>query len=173
MYTVAAAQWLGSFDSGMGMPSISAWAKKRRVDMDVSTKNVSQKVNEVGGNKKQLAIQKNVSTAIDKAGGDEELQEVAMDVLKKSHLQETAVDLLWQQTVVDITSTVSCVDIILADVFIQILCFLGQDHRSMLYELVPVLCVSSGLHVLCVGVWVCVCNEERIICNGNLSEVTT
>ena len=132
------------------MPSISAWAKKRRVDMDVGTKNVSQKVNEVGGNKKQLAIQKNVSTAIDKAGGDEELQEVAMDVLKKSHLQETAVDLLWQQTVVDITSTVSCVDIILADVFIRILCFLGQDHRSMLYELVPVLCVSRCLQVLCV-----------------------
>mmetsp|Transcript_52860 Transcript_52860/g.128193 ORF Transcript_52860/g.128193 Transcript_52860/m.128193 type:complete len:549 (-) Transcript_52860:1501-3147(-) len=106
VYTVAAAQWLGSFDSGMGMPNISAWAKKRRVDIDVSTKKVSQKVTEVGGNKKQLAIQKNVGTAIDKAGGDDELQEVAMDVLRKSHLQETAVDLLWQQTVVDITSTI-------------------------------------------------------------------
>ena len=107
VYCISAVQWLGSFDSGIGMPNISAWAKKRRVDMEVGSKFMSRKVSDVGGNKNHLCMHKNVATAIEKADGDAELEEVAMDVLKKSDLQKTAIDLLWQQTVVDITSTVS------------------------------------------------------------------
>jgi hypothetical protein len=91
----------------MGMPNISAWAKKQRVDMEVTSTSLTKNVADVGGNKQQIAIQKNVATAIEKADGDAELEEVAKDCLKKSHLQQTAIDLLWQQTVVDITSTVS------------------------------------------------------------------
>lgn len=74
--------------------------------MKQGTKKTTKKIANLGGEKERVSLQRHVGTAIDKTDGDEELEEVAMDVLKKSHLKQTAIDLLWQQTVVDITSTI-------------------------------------------------------------------
>ena len=106
MYTFTAIHFLGSLESGIGMPSISRWAKKQNEAMKSSTNKVIEKTRLIGGNTDHREMHMHVSTAIEKSAGDEELEEVAMDALKKSNLQKTAMDLLWQQTVVDITSTV-------------------------------------------------------------------
>jgi len=106
VYTLSAVQFLGSWDSGIGMPSIRDWAKKQSEGLKVGTQTFKKKVSDIGGNKDKVSLHHQVSTAIEKSEGDSELEEVAMNVLKKSHLQESALNLLWQQTVVDITSTI-------------------------------------------------------------------
>jgi X-domain of DnaJ-containing len=88
------------------MPSISAWAKRQTVSLKYSTKKTGEEFGTMGGKKEMVTLHRNVGKAIAKSAGDEELQEVAMDVLKKSTLKQSAIDLLWQQTVVDITNTV-------------------------------------------------------------------
>ena len=110
VYTFTAIHFLGSLESGVGsgvgMPSISRWAKKQNNAMKMGTNKVIEKTRLIGGNVENREMHLHVSTAIQKSAGDEELEEVAMDALKKSNLHKTAMDLLWQQTVVDITSTV-------------------------------------------------------------------
>jgi hypothetical protein len=88
------------------MPSISRWAKKQNEAMKLKTTKVIKKSRLIGGNIENRKMHLLVGTAVEKSAGDEELEEVAMDALKKSNLQTIAMDLLWQQTLVDITSTV-------------------------------------------------------------------
>ena len=85
------------------MPSISAWAKKQSEGLNIGTNKIRKGVEEIGGNKDKISLHHNVGTAVEKSEGDADLKEVAMGVLKKSELQQSALDLLWQQTVVDIT----------------------------------------------------------------------
>lgn len=88
------------------MPSISRWAKKQNEAMKQNTRKVIEKTRFMGGHTDSREMHIHVSTAIEKSAGDEELEEVAMNALKKSNLQSIAMELLWRQTVVDITSTV-------------------------------------------------------------------
>lgn len=106
VYTLTAIHFLGSRKSGVGMPSISRWAKKQNKAMKLTTTKIIEKTRLIGGNKENREMHLYVNTAIEKSAGDEELEEVAMDALKKSNLRNTALHLLLQQTVVDITSTV-------------------------------------------------------------------
>jgi len=106
VYSFTAIHFLGSAKSGIGMPSISRWAKKQNEAMKLKTNTVIEKSRLIGGNIENREMRLHVGTAVEKSVGDEELEEVAMDALKKSNLQTIAMDLLWQQTVVDITSTV-------------------------------------------------------------------
>jgi curved DNA-binding protein CbpA len=94
---------VGSFDSGLGMPSISSWAKKQSEGLKIGTRKIRKGVEEIGGNKDKISLHHNVGTAVEKSEGHADLKKVAMGVLKKSELQQSALDLLWQQTVVDIT----------------------------------------------------------------------
>jgi hypothetical protein len=87
------------------MPSISKWAKRQVETTKVTTKKVSAKVKNVGGDQERISFNKTVGTAIDKSVGDADLEEVALDILKKSHLQAKAIEMMWTQTVVDITTT--------------------------------------------------------------------
>lgn len=85
------------------MPSISRWAKKQNEALKVRTNTIIEKTIKVGGNKDNRDFHAHVSIAIDKSAGDEELEELAMDALRNSNLKKKALDLLWQETVVDIT----------------------------------------------------------------------
>mmetsp|Transcript_27674 Transcript_27674/g.75427 ORF Transcript_27674/g.75427 Transcript_27674/m.75427 type:complete len:555 (-) Transcript_27674:1995-3659(-) len=106
VYTFAAIHFRGSMKSGLGMPSVSRWAKKQHNKMQLGSKNAIETTLNLGGSVEHRELHLQVSTAIEKSAGDEELEEVAMNALKKSYLRQIAVELLWQQTVVDITSTV-------------------------------------------------------------------
>ena len=64
-------------------------------------------IKDVGNNnEEQERIEQNVGLAIDLAEGNALAEALAKDILRKSSLQATALKLLWQQTVVDITNTV-------------------------------------------------------------------
>jgi hypothetical protein len=116
VYTLSAIQFLGALNKGMGMPSISDWARKHGEKFKMSTEKFAHQVSNVGGDKDKISLHQNVGTAIDKTAGNVELEEVAMDVLKKSRLQKTALDWLWKQTVVDITNTIhECAQMVLND----------------------------------------------------------
>ena len=91
-YTLAAAQFLGSLDSGIGMPSIFEWAescrassirketeRKARVDVTVATCNVAEANMNV--------IEKN----------SPESEELATNAIFK---------LMWATTVIDVTNTI-------------------------------------------------------------------
>eukprot|EP00536_Pseudo-nitzschia_multiseries_P011884 jgi/Psemu1/289958/fgenesh1_pg.430_\ len=106
VYTFGAIHFLGSTKSGIGMPSVSRWAKKQHKKMQLGTRNAIETTRNLTGSTSHRELHQQVSTAIAKSVGEEELEEVAMDALKKSHLQQIAVELLWQQTVADITRTV-------------------------------------------------------------------
>jgi len=106
VYTFTAVHFLGSLESGIGMPSISRWAKKEKESIKFRRNKAIEKTHEIGGRPEKREMHLHVSTAVEKSVGDGELKELAMDALKKSQLRKTAMDLLWQQTVVDITSTV-------------------------------------------------------------------
>lgn len=105
-YTLTAVQFLGALNKGVGMPSISDWARKQAEKVKSNTERLAHKVSSVGGDKDQVSLHQCVGTAIDKSDGDADLEDMAMDALKKSRLQRTALDLLWRQTVVDITNTI-------------------------------------------------------------------
>eukprot|EP00531_Pseudo-nitzschia_arenysensis_P002073 CAMPEP_0116122510 /NCGR_PEP_ID=MMETSP0329-20121206/4253_1 /TAXON_ID=697910 /ORGANISM="Pseudo-nitzschia arenysensis, Strain B593" /LENGTH=541 /DNA_ID=CAMNT_0003616363 /DNA_START=113 /DNA_END=1735 /DNA_ORIENTATION=- len=106
VYTFTAVHFLGSLESGIGMPSMSRWARKETESLKFRTNNVVEQAQLIGGNAEKREMHLQVSTAVEKSAGDGELEELAMDALKRSMLRKTALDLLWQQTVVDITSTV-------------------------------------------------------------------
>lgn len=106
MYSLAAAQFLGSIESGVGLPSLSQWAKKQAECLKVGTISVAQKVKDIGGDQDRLTLTNNVARAIDASEGSVEATKLAKEILRKSSLQENALRVLWKQTVVDITSTV-------------------------------------------------------------------
>ncbi|KAG7348343.1 DnaJ protein [Nitzschia inconspicua] len=106
VYTLSAVQFLGALNKGVGMPSISDWARKHSEGFRLSTEKLAHKVSNMGGDKDKVSLHQHVATAIEKSEGDSDLEDLAMDALKKSRLHKTALNLLWKQTVVDITSTI-------------------------------------------------------------------
>jgi hypothetical protein len=105
VYSLAAVQFLGSVESGIGMPSIRNWAKRQTETMKVQTKQISRDIQNLTGDADKQHLNRQVGTAIDKSEGDADLEELAKDILKKSHLQRTALQIMWTQTVVDISNT--------------------------------------------------------------------
>jgi hypothetical protein len=105
VYALAACQFLGSVESGIGMPSISRWAKKQSETMKFDTQRLSTNVKHVAGDMERISFNQQVGSVIDKTEGDEDLELVGKQILKNA-LQNKVVRMLWQQTVVDITNTI-------------------------------------------------------------------
>mmetsp|Transcript_63433 Transcript_63433/g.95765 ORF Transcript_63433/g.95765 Transcript_63433/m.95765 type:complete len:537 (-) Transcript_63433:122-1732(-) len=105
LYSLSAVQFLGSIESGIGMPSIRNWAKRQSETMKVQTKRISTNIQNLGGNAEKKHLNRQVGTAIDKSEGDADLEEMAKDILKKSHLQRTTLQIMWTETVMDISNT--------------------------------------------------------------------
>lgn len=61
---------------------------------------------DIGGDQDRLALKKNVEMAVDKSEGSRLAERRAKEILRESMLQDSALRVLWRQTVVDITSTV-------------------------------------------------------------------
>lgn len=103
VYTIAAVQWLGSRDSGVGMPSISAWAKRTYANMKETTESTAFKVSHVAGDTDLLTVEAAISAAdyVDKTAEEQAAlqKELAMQV-RKRFLRS-----MWTTTVVDITNT--------------------------------------------------------------------
>lgn len=99
IYSLASLQFLGSLESGVGLPSLSTWAKSNMTQMKETADKLGMKKDG------RSMFQKQVGIGFKKAGGDKELEGMAKDAIK-DQLQASALDTLWQQTVVDITATI-------------------------------------------------------------------
>jgi hypothetical protein len=84
------------------MPSINKWANKQIETMKNHTVTMTTRTSQT---QEKILLKQNIGTAVDKSNGDEQYEEVAKDILKRSFLQHNALKWLWTQTVVDITNT--------------------------------------------------------------------
>eukprot|EP00934_Nitzschia_sp_Nitz4_P001158 Nitzschia sp. Nitz4//scaffold233_size31335//23674//25487//NITZ4_007954-RA/size31335-processed-gene-0.10-mRNA-1//-1//CDS//3329543388//1158//frame0 len=111
VYSVSGSKYLGSIVTGGGMPSISQWAKKQYLTLKAETRKVTKAVTGTTGvdvrvEQDRMTLERTIGKAIDKCEGDYDAENFAKTLLKESDLQEQALNLLWRQTVVDVTTTV-------------------------------------------------------------------
>lgn len=103
VYTISAIQWLGSRDSGVGMPSISAWAKRTYTNMKETTESGAFKVTHLAGDTDLMTVQAAISAAgyVDKSPEEQAALQKALALqVRKKFLRS-----MWTTTVVDITNT--------------------------------------------------------------------
>lgn len=96
-YSLSAAQFLGSFESGIGMPSIRRWAHKQRITVQQSGQQAAQKVAAFAGDTRKASLQNEaIGLVLEDATDDELFHRIGADVLEH----------LWTRTAVDVTSTI-------------------------------------------------------------------
>jgi len=103
-YEVTALQFLGSTESGIGMPSIGKWAagqkatlKQKKVGRQTQVKSLRATFTAMQLQKEYQQKIKEAETPEEKARLEKEFEEVS---------QATVLSLIWTKTVVDITSTI-------------------------------------------------------------------
>ena len=103
VYSLSAHQFLGNTDSGIGMPSISNWAKGRYAQMEKSGDTSKAKRDGLMAGMKMMTMQQKAAQDLAEAKTDEERRE------KQAAMEQAQVfgmlNVMWTTTVVDITST--------------------------------------------------------------------
>jgi len=102
--SLTATQFLGSWDSGIGMPSISKWAKGKRAKLVSSKAETDSKMEAVKTGLKMMKVGKKAEEEIASAKTEEEKKAIA-EVLAKEQLA-VSLQIMWTITTVDITSTI-------------------------------------------------------------------
>ncbi len=103
IYNLAAVKFLGSIDSGLGMPSIAEWTAKQHAKMQQSQDTNSFQLDTLKGAFSMLETQEQLMAEFAAAITEEEkkaIQDKMVDNVKTTLLQ-----VLWTATAVDITST--------------------------------------------------------------------
>ena len=103
IYQVTAVQFLGSTESGLGMPSISKWAqaqKARQKQKRATNKTQSEAI--VAG-LEMVKLQKEFEEKLQSATSDEERTKIQAEMEEAS--SATLLKIFWTTTVVDITAT--------------------------------------------------------------------
>lgn len=116
-YSLAACQFLGSLTAGVGMPSIRDWANAHLAMLQKHHEDHASKVSSFygGDDAVRRSLAREMVQKIDEA--KHEANDVAIEEkLKQSELFRRMLDLLWAQTVVDITNTLhEAVQMVLMD----------------------------------------------------------
>lgn len=103
VYSLSAHQFLGNTDSGIGMPSISNWAKGRYAQMEKSGDTSKAKRDGLMAGMKMMTMQQKAAQDLAEAKTDEERRE------RQAAMEQAQVfgmlNVMWTTTVVDITST--------------------------------------------------------------------
>ena len=103
VYSLSAHQFLGNTDSGIGMPSISNWAKGRYAQMEKSGDTSKAKRDGLMAGMKMMTMQQKAAQDLAEAKTDEERRE------RQAAMAQAQVfgmlNVMWTTTVVDITST--------------------------------------------------------------------
>lgn len=102
-YTAVAAQFLGSFDSGIGMPSISEWAHGQVAQIKKKHEQAKSKFSAIQAGVQMLQINEKSKEALAGADTDAARRNVESD-LERDNLQ-ILLQIMWTVTAVDITST--------------------------------------------------------------------
>lgn len=105
VYSLCAAQFLGSIDSGIGMPSIRRWAKKQQVELEEAGKLTLERVSAfVVGNAKVDALKEEVNSTLELANTESERRSITGELYEI--VGEDFLEILWTRTTVDVTSTI-------------------------------------------------------------------
>lgn len=103
VYNLAAIQFLGSSEAGIGMPSIGKWAANQRAKMDSKTDKNKNKMDTLRSGMTMMTMQAKFQEKLAQATTDEE--KTAIQEEMESALSTTLLKLLWTTTTVDITNT--------------------------------------------------------------------
>lgn len=103
IYTLSAEQFIGSTDSGVGMPSISSWAKGQRAKMKSHGDASRNKRDGLMAGLKMMETQQRAAQELAKAVTEEEKGEKEA-ALEQAQLFGT-LNIMWTTTVVDISSS--------------------------------------------------------------------
>lgn len=101
---MAALQFLGSTESGIGMPSISKWAAGQKARSKKRKAGRENRFDTLMATMDAMKIQTEYQEKIDHASSEEE--KVALQREMEEASQNTLLKLIWSTTVVDITSTI-------------------------------------------------------------------
>jgi len=103
VYSLSAHQFLGSTDSGVGMPSIAKWAKGNYAKMEKSADSSKAKRDGLMAGMKMMTLQQKAAKELAEAKTEEEKAEkqAAMEQAQVSGM----LNVMWTTTVVDITTT--------------------------------------------------------------------
>jgi len=110
-YSVSAAQFLGSFESGIGMPSIGRWAQKQYLTMTAGTKKTAKKVETFAGDVKHISLEHVAKSRFESSGamrrqGGAAALEDSVTVELFDAIGDDVLEMLWTRTAVDVTNTI-------------------------------------------------------------------
>lgn len=103
VYNLAAIQFLGSADAGIGMPSISKWGANQKAKMNSSQDKNKNKMATLRSGLTMMTMQAKYQEQLVKATTDEEKAKIQEEM--ESALSTTLLKILWTTTTVDITNT--------------------------------------------------------------------
>lgn len=103
VYSVAAVQFLGSLDSGVGMPSISKWGKGQMAQLKKKSSMNKDNINILKAGMKVQEIQIKGQAALEECKTDDERHKVQAQL--EEEMSDLMLNVIWTTTVVDITST--------------------------------------------------------------------
>eukprot|EP00569_Conticribra_weissflogii_P001417 CAMPEP_0171353966 /NCGR_PEP_ID=MMETSP0878-20121228/44463_1 /TAXON_ID=67004 /ORGANISM="Thalassiosira weissflogii, Strain CCMP1336" /LENGTH=541 /DNA_ID=CAMNT_0011859923 /DNA_START=76 /DNA_END=1701 /DNA_ORIENTATION=- len=103
IYSLSAHQFLGSLDSGIGMPSIAKWAKGHAASMERQGETSKAKRDGLVAGMKMVTMQQTAAKDIAAATTDEE-RKAKMDEMEEK-MTTGMLGVMWTTTVVDITTT--------------------------------------------------------------------
>mmetsp|Transcript_31922 Transcript_31922/g.52673 ORF Transcript_31922/g.52673 Transcript_31922/m.52673 type:complete len:539 (+) Transcript_31922:152-1768(+) len=104
VYTLSAIQFLGSVDSGLGMPSMTDWAKKQYSSLKEGTESSAFQMSHMAGSSDETVVKSaiNCSEYVDKSPEEQkELQRKLQQEVRYNFVRS-----MWTTTVLDITNTV-------------------------------------------------------------------
>lgn len=103
VYSLAAEQFLGSIDSGLGMPSISKWGKGQKAQLKRKIKMSKDSMNTLKAGMKVQEVQIKAQASIQECTTEEERQNVKAQF--EEDMGDSMLNVIWTTTVVDITVT--------------------------------------------------------------------
>jgi hypothetical protein len=103
VYSLSAHQFLGSTDSGVGMPSIAKWAKGHWAQLEKSNDANKAKRDGLVAGVKMMNVQQKAAQNIAEAKTEEE--KTAAEKEMEDAMAQGMVHMMWTTSVVDITST--------------------------------------------------------------------
>lgn len=104
MYNLAAIKFLGSAESGMGMPSIASWAARQQANMQKKQDSQTAKLDTLKTGLEMMQIQQKLQQELAAATTDEEKR--AIEEKLEATVSTTLLRVLWTQTTVDISTTI-------------------------------------------------------------------
>jgi len=103
IYSLAAAQFLGSLDSGVGMPSISKWGKGQMAQLKKKTNKNKGNMNTLKAGMKVQEVQAKAMEKLEQCETDADRQKIQDQV--EEEMGDLMLNVIWTTTVVDITTT--------------------------------------------------------------------